>query len=87
MKVCSAVNPSYFYTCLWECVATNASIRLPAISYLLDHFNKKVGMQEQMSIMGKNHDVLVSTFSSGCVAKHVKLKKIFFYRCLVLWLA
>ncbi|KAG4078749.1 hypothetical protein HA402_015339 [Bradysia odoriphaga] len=59
-QVCSAVNPAYFYTCLWECVATNASIRLPAISYLLDHFNKKVGMQEQMSIMGRNHDVLMS---------------------------
>ncbi|KAJ6643774.1 Protein dopey-1 like [Pseudolycoriella hygida] len=59
-QVCSAVNPAYFYTCLWECVATNASIRLPAISYLLDHFNRRVGMHEQMSIMGKNHDVLMS---------------------------
>lgn len=63
IQVCLAVNPAYFYTCLWECVATNASIRLPAISYLLDHFNKRVGMQEQMSIMGKNHDVLVSKFT------------------------
>lgn len=59
-QVCTAVNPSYFYTCLWECVATNASIRLPAVSYLLDHFNKRLLMQEQMSIMGKNHDVLMA---------------------------
>lgn len=59
-QVCTAVNPTYFYTCLWECVATNASIRLPAISYLLDHFNKRLGMQEQMSIMGNNHEVLMS---------------------------
>lgn len=58
-QVCTAVNPSYFYTCLWECVATNASIRLPAVSYLLDHFNKRLMMQEQLSIMGKNHDVLM----------------------------
>lgn len=58
-QVCTAVNPKYFYTCLWECVATNASIRLPAVSYLLDHFNKRLGMQEQMSIMGNNHQVLV----------------------------
>lgn len=60
-KVCTAVNPAYFYTCLWECVATNASIRLPAISYLLDHFNRRLGMHEQLSIMGKNHEVLVSS--------------------------
>lgn len=63
-QVCTAVNPSYFYTCLWECVATNASIRLPAVSYLLDHFNKRLLMQEQMSIMGKNHDVLMAGLCS-----------------------
>lgn len=64
VQVCTAVNPSYFYTCLWECVATNASIRLPAVSYLLDHFNKRLLMQEQMSIMGKNHDVLMAGLCS-----------------------
>lgn len=63
-QVCTAVNPSYFYTCLWECVATNASIRLPAVSYLLDHFNKRLLMQEQMSIMGKNHDLLMAGLCS-----------------------
>ncbi|CAD7078230.1 unnamed protein product, partial [Hermetia illucens] len=57
--VCTAVTPSFFYTCLWECVAKNASIRLPAISYLLDHFNKRLGMQEQLYIMGHNHEVMM----------------------------
>lgn len=64
VQVCTAVNPSYFYTCLWECVATNASIRLPAVSYLLDHFNKRLLMQEQLNIMGKNHDVLMAGLCS-----------------------
>lgn len=59
-QVCAAVDPAYFYTCLWECVSTNASIRLPAISYLLDHFNRKLSMQEQLSLMGKSHDVLMA---------------------------
>lgn len=54
------MNPLYFYTCLWECVATNASIRLHAISFLLDHFNKRLGMQEQMYIMGCNKDVMIT---------------------------
>ncbi|XP_055387481.1 protein dopey-1 homolog isoform X2 [Condylostylus longicornis] len=60
MKVCTAVNPIYFYTVVWECVATNASIRLPAISYLVEHFNKRTGMQEQIYIMGHNHDVMMA---------------------------
>lgn len=64
VQVCTAVSPAYFYTCLWECVATNASIRLPAVSYLLDHFNKRLLMQEQLSIMGKNHDVLMAGLCS-----------------------
>ncbi|XP_055920966.1 protein dopey-1 homolog isoform X1 [Eupeodes corollae] len=59
-QVCVAVNPKYFYTVMWECVATNASIRLPAISYLLDHFNKRLGMQQQVYIMGHNRDVMMS---------------------------
>ncbi|XP_037956792.1 protein dopey-1 homolog [Teleopsis dalmanni] len=58
-QVCSAVNPTHFYTVLWECVATNASIRLPAISFLLDHFNKRLGMQEQVFIMGQNRELMM----------------------------
>ncbi|XP_055704416.1 protein dopey-1 homolog isoform X2 [Phlebotomus papatasi] len=58
--VCAAVNPFCFYTCLWECVATNASIRLPAVSYILDHFHKKIPMEEQKYFLGRNHDVLMA---------------------------
>lgn len=58
--VCNAVSPIYFYTCLWECVATNSSIRLPAITYVLDHFNKRVGMSEQTYLMGRNSDLMMS---------------------------
>lgn len=59
-KVCSAVSPIYFYTCLWECVATNSSIRLPAITYVIDHYNKRVGMSEQTYLMGRNVELMMS---------------------------
>ncbi|KAM7345782.1 protein DOP1 homolog isoform 2-T2 [Cochliomyia hominivorax] len=59
-QVCTAVNPTHFYTVLWECVATNASVRLPAISYLLEHFNKRTTMQEQIYVMGHNRDIMMS---------------------------
>uniref|UniRef100_A0A1A9UIY9 Uncharacterized protein n=1 Tax=Glossina austeni TaxID=7395 RepID=A0A1A9UIY9_GLOAU len=59
-QVCTAVNPTNFYTVLWECVATNASVRLPAITYLLEHFNKRSGMQDQKFVMGHNREVMMS---------------------------
>lgn len=59
-QVCNAVSPIYFYTCLWECVATNSSIRLPAVTYVLDHFNKRVGMSEQTYLMGRNTELMMS---------------------------
>lgn len=58
-KVCVAVSPIYFYTCLWECVATNASIRLPAITYVLEHFNKRLNMADQRFLMGTNVELMV----------------------------
>lgn len=60
MQVCQAVGPMYFYSVLWECVTTNSVIRLSAISYLLDHFNKRLGMKEQIYIMGYNYDIMMS---------------------------
>lgn len=58
--VCKSVGPNYFYTCLWECIATNSSIRLPAITFLLDNYNKKLGLSEQPSLMGRNVDLMMS---------------------------
>ncbi|KAG5676729.1 hypothetical protein PVAND_006540 [Polypedilum vanderplanki] len=63
-QVCSAVSPIYFYTCLWECVATNSSIRLPAITYVIDHFNKRVGMSEQIYLIGRNAELMMSGLCS-----------------------
>ncbi|CRK96401.1 CLUMA_CG009818, isoform A [Clunio marinus] len=59
-QVCNAVSPIYFYTCLWECVATNSSIRLPAVTYVLDHYNKRVGMSDQSFLMGRNVELMMS---------------------------
>lgn len=59
-QVCAAVSPTYYYTCIWEIVTTNSSIRLPAISYVLDHFSRKLTMEEQRYLLGENLDLTVS---------------------------
>lgn len=72
-QVCSAVSPSYFYTCLWECAATNSSVRLPAITFVLNHFNKKLGMAEQTYLMGRNKDLMVIELPQLTFSKLIKL--------------
>ncbi|XP_053683170.1 protein dopey-1 homolog isoform X2 [Sabethes cyaneus] len=63
-KVCAAVKPECFYTCLWECIVTNASVRLPAISYVLEHFDKKRPCAEQRELMGSSVELLVTGLCS-----------------------
>lgn len=58
-KVCEGVGAEHFYACLWDCLASNSGIRLPAISFVLAHFNKKLSMEEQKYIMGTNTKIMV----------------------------
>jgi hypothetical protein len=40
-SVVEAVNPFVFYSALWECVAANATVRLPALTFVLSHCGNK----------------------------------------------
>ena len=64
-SICEAVQPTIFYGSLWECVASNASIRLPAISFILQHVHKKHALSEQTYIYGVDLDVVVTALSSS----------------------
>ncbi|KAH0955706.1 hypothetical protein HN011_002395 [Eciton burchellii] len=64
-KVCEGVGAEHFYACLWDCLASNSSIRLPAISFVLAHFNKKLSMEEQKYIMGTNIKIMISALCAG----------------------
>ncbi|XP_043286527.1 protein dopey-1 homolog isoform X2 [Venturia canescens] len=64
-KVCDGVGPAHFYACLWDCLASNSGIRLPAISFVLAHFNKKLPMENQLYIMGTNVNIMVAALCAG----------------------
>ncbi|XP_076237167.1 protein DOP1 homolog isoform X5 [Calliopsis andreniformis] len=64
-KVCEGVGPEHFYACLWDCLASNSGIRLPAISFVLVHFNKKLPMEEQKYIMGTDTTIMVTALCAG----------------------
>ena len=56
---CEATDPAYFYTCLWECVHSCPSVRLPAVTYLLAHYKKKKSMEDQLYMIGLNINLMV----------------------------
>ncbi len=60
---CEATEPTFFYGCLWECVLSFPAIRLAAINFVLDHFNRKHTMEDQLFFMGTNIDLLVSLYA------------------------
>ena len=64
-SICEAVQPTLFYGSLWECVASNASIRLPAISFILQHIQRNHPLSEQSYVFGADFDVVVTAVCSS----------------------
>ncbi|XP_041353922.1 protein dopey-1-like isoform X2 [Gigantopelta aegis] len=62
---CDGAEPEFFYTCLWECVQSCPSVRLPAFTFLISHFNKKQTMEDQLHMMGLDLDILVQSLCSS----------------------
>lgn len=58
------MGPSYFYTCIWLCVANNSPVRLPAISYVLAHYSRKLKMEDQLFLMGNDIGLMVNYSTS-----------------------
>jgi len=58
-KVCEGVGASLFYGCLWDCLASNAAVRLPAISFVLAHYDRRLSTEDQLHIMGTNIDIMI----------------------------
>ncbi|KAM9440083.1 protein DOP1A isoform 1-T2 [Clarias gariepinus] len=62
-KVASAVEQSVFYSALWGSILTSASVRLPAISFVLLHLNRKLSMEDQLYIIGSDIELMVEAVS------------------------
>ncbi|KAL0273816.1 UNVERIFIED_CONTAM: hypothetical protein PYX00_006399 [Menopon gallinae] len=74
-KVCEGVGSSFFYGSLWECVSCNSAIRLPAISFVLDHYNKKLKVEDQSHIMGIDTTVMVNGLCAGVQDSNVLVQR------------
>ena len=64
-RIAEGVETDFFFGCIWDCVLCNPAIRLPAITFTLMKFNKKLSMEDQLFIMGTDLDVTVSSAAWG----------------------
>ncbi|NWX73240.1 DOP1 protein, partial [Alca torda] len=62
-KVASAVDQSAFYSALWGSLLTSPAVRLPGITYVLSHLNRKLSMEDQLYIIGSDIELMVEAVS------------------------
>ncbi|KAL5009879.1 hypothetical protein ScPMuIL_012184 [Solemya velum] len=72
---CDATDSVYFYTCLWESIHSCPAVRLPAISFLLLHFNKRQSMEDQIYMMGLNIDLMVESMCSAVNDENILVQR------------
>ncbi|NWQ75359.1 DOP1 protein, partial [Columbina picui] len=58
-KVAAAVDQSAFYSALWGSLLTSPAVRLPGITYVLSHLNRKLSMEDQLYIIGSDIELMV----------------------------
>lgn len=58
-KVASAVEQSAFYSALWGSILTSPAVRLPGVTFVLLHLNRKLSMEDQLYVMGSDIELMV----------------------------
>jgi hypothetical protein len=64
-KICNGVSANFFYGCLWKCVSENPQIRLPAYTFILSHFDRKLSIEDQLEILGQNVDLMIHSMCAS----------------------
>ncbi|XP_037698869.1 protein dopey-1 isoform X5 [Choloepus didactylus] len=59
-KVAAAVDQSAFYSALWGSLLTSPAVRLPGITYVLSHLNRKLSMEDQLYIIGSDIELMAT---------------------------
>ncbi|XP_059504449.1 protein dopey-1 isoform X4 [Stegostoma tigrinum] len=62
-KVAAAVEQSAFYSALWGSILTSPAVRLPGITYVLAHLNRKLSMEDQLYIIGSDIELMIEAVS------------------------
>ncbi|KAK1171168.1 protein dopey-1-like isoform X2 [Acipenser oxyrinchus oxyrinchus] len=64
-KVAAAVEQSAFYSALWGSILTSPAVRLPGVTFVLFHLNRKLSMEDQLYIIGSDIELMVEAVSTS----------------------
>ncbi|MGH0139148.1 UNVERIFIED_CONTAM: hypothetical protein FKN15_057972 [Acipenser sinensis] len=64
-KVAAAVEQSAFYSALWGSILTSPAVRLPGVTFVLFHLNRKLCMEDQLYIVGSDIELMVEAVSTS----------------------
>uniref|UniRef100_A0A671RTL5 Protein dopey-1-like n=1 Tax=Sinocyclocheilus anshuiensis TaxID=1608454 RepID=A0A671RTL5_9TELE len=64
-KVAAAVEQPAFYSALWGSILTSPAVRLPGVSFVLLHLNRKLSMEDQLYIIGSDIELMVEAVSTS----------------------
>ncbi|XP_072317403.1 protein DOP1A [Eucyclogobius newberryi] len=64
-KVAAVVEQSAFYSALWGSILTSPAVRLPGVSFVLLHLNRKLSMEDQLYVMGNDIELMVEAVSTS----------------------
>ncbi|XP_067093972.1 protein dopey-1 [Osmerus mordax] len=64
-KVAGAVEQCAFYSALWGSILTSPAVRLPGVTFVLLHLNRKLSMEDQLYVMGSDIELMVEAVSTS----------------------
>ncbi|XP_068611314.1 protein dopey-1 [Brachionichthys hirsutus] len=64
-KVAAAVEQSAFYSALWGSILTSPAVRLPGVTFVLLHLNRKLSMEDQLYVMGNDIELMVEAVGTS----------------------
>ncbi len=73
-KLANQIDEFYFYTCIWSSIHRVASVRYSAITFIINHFDKRKNIEDQFHLIGFSIETMVKEYEEN---KFTRKKKIF----------
>lgn len=78
-QLANRIDEFYFYTCLWSATHLVSPVRHPAITFVINHFDKRKSLHDQSQLIGLSVETMVKSEAIEVVTE-IALLCFFFFR-------
>jgi hypothetical protein len=64
-NLANRIDEFYFYTCIWSAIHLVASVRYPAIIFILNHFDRTKNIEDQFHLIGLSTETMVMKINNN----------------------